>query len=94
MRPLRDARPVSLYTIWYPVPKATRATLGFGFCPSFKGHSLSPPCKSLTLRFATFASSLYPRSPVAPVCVCTGIQVKTKNPCSLMPNFAMHRYRY
>jgi hypothetical protein len=40
-RPFRDARRFTS-TRWYPVPGATRTTLGFGICPSFKGHSLSP----------------------------------------------------
>ena len=39
--PLRDAKGFPS-TRWYPVPGATRTTLGFGICPSFKGHSLSP----------------------------------------------------
>jgi hypothetical protein len=34
--------PISLYTM---VPWATRTTLGFGICPSFKDHSLSPRAK-------------------------------------------------
>ena len=38
--PLRDARRFPS-TRWYPVPGATRTTLGFGICPSFKDHSLS-----------------------------------------------------
>jgi hypothetical protein len=32
-------------TRWYPVPRATRTTLGFGICPSFKGHFLSRRAK-------------------------------------------------
>jgi hypothetical protein len=36
--------PISLCT-WYPVPGATRTTLGFGLCPSFKDHSLSRRAK-------------------------------------------------
>jgi hypothetical protein len=35
--------PISLYTV---VPGATCTTLGFGGCPSFKGHSLSRRAKS------------------------------------------------
>jgi hypothetical protein len=38
--PLRDARRFPS-TRWYPVPGATRPTLGFGIGPSFKGHFLS-----------------------------------------------------
>ena len=34
--------PISLYTM---LPGATRTTLGFGICPSFKYHSLSPRAK-------------------------------------------------
>jgi hypothetical protein len=34
--------PISLYTT---VPGATRTTLGFGICPSFKGHFLSRRAK-------------------------------------------------
>jgi hypothetical protein len=40
-RPFRDARRFPS-TRWYPVPRDTHTTLGFGTCPSFKGHSLSP----------------------------------------------------
>jgi hypothetical protein len=42
--PLRDARRFPS-TRWYPVPGATRTTLGFGICPSFKGHFLSRRAK-------------------------------------------------
>jgi hypothetical protein len=42
--PLRDARRFPS-TRWYPVPRATRTTLGFGICPSFKDHSLSRRAK-------------------------------------------------
>jgi hypothetical protein len=44
-RPLRDARrfPVSHYMV--PVPEATRTTLGFGTCPSFKDHLCRPRAK-------------------------------------------------
>jgi hypothetical protein len=38
--PFRDARRLPS-TRWYPVPGATRTTLGFGICPSFKDHFLS-----------------------------------------------------
>jgi hypothetical protein len=38
--PLRDARRFPS-TRWYPVPGATRTTLGFGICSSFKDPSLS-----------------------------------------------------
>jgi hypothetical protein len=38
--PSRDARRFPS-TRWYPAPGATRTALGFGICPSFKGHSLS-----------------------------------------------------
>jgi hypothetical protein len=40
----RDARRFPS-TRWYPVPGATRTTLGFGICPSFKGHFLSRRAK-------------------------------------------------
>ena len=40
-RPFRDAHRFPS-TRWYPVPEAARTTLGFGICPSFKGHCLSP----------------------------------------------------
>jgi hypothetical protein len=43
-RPLRDARRFPS-TQWYPVPGATRTTLGFGICPSFKDRSLSRRAK-------------------------------------------------
>jgi hypothetical protein len=43
-RPLRDARRFPS-TFWYPVLGATRTTLGFGICPSFKGHFLSRRAK-------------------------------------------------
>jgi SAM-dependent methyltransferase len=52
-RPLRDARRFPS-TQRYSVPGATRTTLGFEICPSFKGHFLP----TLALRFAT-CSSLY-----------------------------------
>jgi hypothetical protein len=43
-RPIRDARRFPS-TRWYPVPSPwygpTRTTLGFGICPSSKGHFLS-----------------------------------------------------
>jgi hypothetical protein len=54
--PLRDARQFPS-TRWYPVPRATRTTLGFGIRPSFKDHSLSRRIKPYTvaLRFATVA---------------------------------------
>jgi hypothetical protein len=39
-RLFRDARRFPS-TRWYPVPRATRTTLGFEICPSFKDHSLS-----------------------------------------------------
>jgi hypothetical protein len=42
--PLRDARRFPS-TRWYPVPRATRTTLGFGIRPSFKDHSLSRRAK-------------------------------------------------
>jgi hypothetical protein len=42
--PLRDARRFPS-TRWYPVPEAMRTTLGFGICPSFKGHFLSRRAK-------------------------------------------------
>jgi hypothetical protein len=41
---LRDTRRFPS-TRWYPVPGATRTTLGFGICPSFKGHFLSRRAK-------------------------------------------------
>jgi hypothetical protein len=46
-------------TRWYPVPGATRTTLGFGMCPSFKDHSL-PRRPTLESRFATFSSLAVP----------------------------------
>jgi hypothetical protein len=42
--PLRDARRFPS-TRWYLVPGATRTSLGFGICPSFKGHFLSRRAK-------------------------------------------------
>jgi hypothetical protein len=45
--PLRDARRFPS-TRWYPVPGTqtpTRTPLGFGICPSFKGHFLSRRAK-------------------------------------------------
>ena len=45
-RPLRDARRFPA-TRWYPVLGATRTTLGFGICSSFKGHFLSRRAKPL-----------------------------------------------
>jgi hypothetical protein len=42
--PLRDARRFPSAR-WYPVPGATRTPLGFGICPSFKDHFLSPRAK-------------------------------------------------
>jgi hypothetical protein len=42
--PSRDALRIPS-TRWYPVPGATRTTLGFGICPSSKGHSLSRRAK-------------------------------------------------
>jgi hypothetical protein len=50
--PLRDARRFRS-TRWYPVPGATRTTLGFGICPSFKGPIA---VQTFELRFAIFAS--------------------------------------
>jgi hypothetical protein len=48
--PLRDAHRFPS-TRWYPLPGATRTTLGFGICPSFKGHFLSRRAKTqLTTR--------------------------------------------
>ena len=38
-------------TRWYPVPGATRTTLGFGICPSLEWPSVAP-CQTLTSRFA------------------------------------------
>jgi hypothetical protein len=55
--------PISLYTM-IPVPGATRTTLGFGICISFKGHCRA--CQTLVLRFATF-SSLYAPGPPFPL---------------------------
>jgi hypothetical protein len=43
-RPFRDARRFPS-TRWYPVPRATRTTLGFGICPSFKDLFRSPRAK-------------------------------------------------
>ena len=43
-RPLRDTRRFPS-TRWYSVPGATRTTLGFEICPSFKGHFLSRRAK-------------------------------------------------
>ena len=43
-RPLRDGRRFPSKG-WYPVPRATRTTLGFGVRPSFKDHSLSRRAK-------------------------------------------------
>jgi hypothetical protein len=43
----RDARRFSS-TRWYTIPRATRTTLGFGICPSFKEHSLSRRAKPLS----------------------------------------------
>jgi hypothetical protein len=37
--------PISLTTMVHPVPRATRTTLGFGICPSFKDRSLSRRAK-------------------------------------------------
>jgi hypothetical protein len=45
MGPLRDARRFRS-TRWYPVPWATRTTLGFGICPSFKGQFSVAPCQT------------------------------------------------
>jgi hypothetical protein len=42
--PLRDARRFPS-TRWYPVPRATCTTLGFGIFPSFKDHFLSARAK-------------------------------------------------
>jgi hypothetical protein len=50
--PLRDACRFPS-TRWYPVPGATRTTLGFGICPSFKGPFSVAPCQpslSVTIR--------------------------------------------
>jgi hypothetical protein len=49
--PFRDALRFRS-TRWYPVPGATRTTLGFGICPSFKGHSFcrAVPNPSITIR--------------------------------------------
>ena len=44
-RPLHDAPPIPLYTTVPGVPGATRTTLGFGICPSFKGYFLSRRAK-------------------------------------------------
>jgi hypothetical protein len=43
-RPFRDVRRFPS-TRWNPVPEATRATLGFGIRPSFKGQFLSRRAK-------------------------------------------------
>jgi hypothetical protein len=49
-RPFRDAHRFPP-TRWYPVPGATHTPLGFGLCPSFKGHFLSPRAKpNITIR--------------------------------------------
>jgi hypothetical protein len=50
-RPFRDARRFPS-TRWYLVPGATRPTLGFGICPSSKGHSL---CRAVNLSVTVFA---------------------------------------
>jgi hypothetical protein len=44
-RPFHDARRFP-FPRWYPVPGATRTTMGFGICPSFEGHSLSRRAKT------------------------------------------------
>jgi hypothetical protein len=43
--------PISLNTMYHPVPGATRTTLGFGICPSFKDHSLSTQVCSAMKRY-------------------------------------------
>jgi hypothetical protein len=43
--PLRDARRFPS-TRWYPVPRATRTTVGFGICPSLGPFSVAP-CQTL-----------------------------------------------
>jgi hypothetical protein len=42
--PVSRFLPISPYTV-VPRTGAARTTLGFGMCPSFKGHSLSPRAK-------------------------------------------------
>jgi hypothetical protein len=44
-RPLRNVRRLPS-TRWYPVLTRTRSPRVYGICPSFKGHSLSPPCQT------------------------------------------------
>jgi hypothetical protein len=60
-RPFRDARRFPSIR-WYPVPEATRTTLGFWICPSFKDHSLSRRAKPYN-NDSRLCSSLYPTQP-------------------------------
>jgi hypothetical protein len=53
----RDARRFPS-TRWYPLPEATRTTLGFGIHPSFKVHISVAPCQTLIVTTRNF-SSLY-----------------------------------
>jgi hypothetical protein len=73
-RPFRDARRFPS-TRWYPVPGATRTTLGFGICPSFKDHSRAKPrvtirnvfhrCKTVTPQSA----APDPSAPTPTICI-------------------------
>jgi hypothetical protein len=60
--PFRDARRLPS-TRWYPVPKATRTTLGFGMCPSFKGSILCRAVPSLRVTIRNFLIGVRTRRP-------------------------------
>jgi hypothetical protein len=64
-RPLRDARRFPS-TRWFPVPGATRTTLGFGIGPSIiQGPFSVAPCQTLALRFAAFLCARAPAPSLA-----------------------------